>query len=404
MSGKKPKLGEAAQVLFGFRVQELRFLVRLIEAKPGDVAWIEYFDDVGVTKSDGTMIVEQDTTSQTGNPLQDRAEKIWKTIANWVRGANAGWYNPSQCEFALFIPQSISPGSLVQQVIDANDEIKATAALQAVRESFWGAAPAFLKKSSVSKTLVDHIETILANESLASKIVARFTIQSGDHAGLVKNLYAALDGLLGFPKGERRREHFIKQAIGHLMMETTPLLEGGQLVKVSRESFNEFAQNYIYEYMRSDYLSSLSSDPTAEEVGNVLSSSPVFVRQLLAIKWESNDIIQQINNYIRTQEDVVAWSEDSEVTIGQIKKFEARLIGYWAGQRSYFLHDGLTPEQFGCKIAGCCLSQNFELLGRKVDYHITSGTYHHLADGDGKTVSIGWHPSFKDMFEKGGGV
>jgi hypothetical protein len=403
MCAKRPRVGEAAQILYGFRIQEFRFLTRLLEAKPGDVVWIEYFDDVGVSKGDGITIVEQDTTSLTGNPLQNRAEKIWKTLANWVLGANADWYDPEKSEFVLYLPQVIKPGSLVQQIIDANDEQSAKTAIIAVSDTFWGASPSFPKKSLVSETLKEHLNVLLTNQDTAAKIIEKFRVETGGGNGVLDGLYKAIDAWLGFPKGKNRRAHFIKKAIGHHIVETTPTLEEGQLIAVKWEEFNEFARGYVQEHLRPDYLASISTPPTEEEVGEVLSSSPVFVQQLKALDWDTNDIIQEINNYLRAVEDVAGWGEDTEISASQFSEFENYLIGFWRAERNAIRHDGLSPVQFGNKIAGRCLAQKFEMNGRKIDYHITPGTYHDLADGDGKTVRIRWNPSFIAPFENDGG-
>jgi hypothetical protein len=402
MSTRKPKLGEAAQVLLGFRIQELRFLLRLLQSKDGDKVWIEYYDDVGVTREDGSSIIEQDTTSQDGNPLSNRAEKIWKTFANWVRGAKAGWFDADKSDFVLYIPQSAKPGSVVQSLIDAKDAVSAGACVADVEEFFWGKPPSFAKKSGVSDTLSDHIETVLADKTIFSKVIQRFSVVSSDDEGVVTTLLSAFDSLFGFPKGERRRIHFCKFAIGHLLLETTPTLEADKLICLEWSAFNEFARDYYSHHVRSDYLSSIASPPTEDEVDAVLTSCPTFVRQLQIIDWPENDILQQINSYLMTAEDVVGWGADSEISKYQFAQFETQLTSYWSGQRISLLHDGLAANQFGCKLAAKCLTQNFEIVGKKVDYHITPGTYHHLADGGGKKVKIGWHPEYDTIFNKGG--
>src|SRR5439155_1302702 len=83
MGKTKPKIPKnkrstaAPGPFLGFSVQSTRFLVRLLEARPGETVCLEVFADVGVEKADGTKFAEESKSNLTTNPLSDHSVALW---------------------------------------------------------------------------------------------------------------------------------------------------------------------------------------------------------------------------------------------------------------------------------------------------------------------------------------
>lgn len=54
----------------GFSLQATRFLYYLLKVDQDDIVSLEYFEDVGVERSDGTKVAEQDKSYLSSNPLR----------------------------------------------------------------------------------------------------------------------------------------------------------------------------------------------------------------------------------------------------------------------------------------------------------------------------------------------
>lgn len=72
--------------LYGYGLQEARFLHHLLHSRSGDTIALESFDDVSGVK-DGKPFAEQDKSGLEHNPISDSAIDLWKTFAKLARGA-----------------------------------------------------------------------------------------------------------------------------------------------------------------------------------------------------------------------------------------------------------------------------------------------------------------------------
>lgn len=112
---KPPKAAAAGQYL-GFSLQQLRACFHLFSAADGDSVSLEYLDDVAVHRADGSLLLEQDKSTLTGNPASDKAEDLWKTFANWATLCTGKAIDPAMTDFRLFITPA-KTGALVPATI-----------------------------------------------------------------------------------------------------------------------------------------------------------------------------------------------------------------------------------------------------------------------------------------------
>ena len=67
----------------GFALQPVRLCYHLLRGKPEDVVTIEGADDITVVTARG-IILEQNKSALSQNPVSDWAHDLWKTFANWI--------------------------------------------------------------------------------------------------------------------------------------------------------------------------------------------------------------------------------------------------------------------------------------------------------------------------------
>src|SRR5579871_4216642 len=91
---------------FGHALQNVVFLLQLLEADEDTTVSLEYLDDVS-TQTKATTTAIQVKSNQT-NPISDRAEPFWKTFSNWVDASNEGLLNREQTVFLLYLSKKWS--------------------------------------------------------------------------------------------------------------------------------------------------------------------------------------------------------------------------------------------------------------------------------------------------------
>lgn len=402
MAGGAPqsnkRTGEAAQSYFGYSIQLNRMLLYLIEAKPDDIVWLEHFDDVGVTHPDGTITLQQCTTSQTSKPVTDKAEKFWKTIANWVIGAQKGWYEPDTTDFIFFVLQNHTPGTLVKELEAVSTTEEAHALLEKISDKFWGKGPAYPNKNTVSDTLKKHIEVILnADSEVVVNILARFKIKYGKD-GIKDSLDAAVKDEVFASPSQARRESFIQSALGWLKETTDALLEQNSIAEVSKAEFLKYSQTYASTHFFKDYLSSVASEPSQEDASLLVAQEPMFIRQLRLINFKENDLLVATNQYLMSRDNIAAWAKAGEINEQDAKRYEADLLHHWRMEKMGLEAETIASDvKFGIALSARCLVKNMKLEGKDVPNNFTPGYYHNLADAPKEQLTIGWNRNFQTL-------
>lgn len=395
--GKNKAIGEAAQSYFGFSLQLNRMLLTLLESSAGDVVWLEKFDDVGSSRPDGTVQIEQDATYLGSNPLSDSAEKIWKTLSNWVEGANQKWFTAANAGFKLFVLQKHKLGNLATQINAAKSIDDANACLSAITEKHWGKPPGHLKKLSISNNIGSHIENILSNPETAKEIIIRCQIECGS-GDPTEDLIKSLSSNPLAPMGPLRRKHLIEYMLGWLKVETDKQFAAGLIAHIPFEDFQKAVSRYASSHLRENLLAPLAPPPDEQEALNLLTTAPTFVRQLSIIECETNDILEAINTFLTAREDFNLWCRDGDVTEQEMAEYANNLIRYWRNSRRG-ISSSLSDVDFGRQLSSDCFKQNMPFNRRDVPVYFTEGVFHDLANAAIDDLTVGWHKNFKQLLK-----
>src|SRR5437660_1488840 len=84
----------------GFALQPVRLCYHLLLGNPKDIVTIEGADDITVATGGG-IILEQNKSALSQNPISDWANDLWKTFANWVVLIQDGHVDPATTAFRL---------------------------------------------------------------------------------------------------------------------------------------------------------------------------------------------------------------------------------------------------------------------------------------------------------------
>lgn len=90
--------------VYAYMIQSFHMLYSLVDCKKGDFVSMEVFDDVGISRMDGTSTAIQiKSVTSDNNPVSDRSVDMWKTFYNWLMGVKSGELVVEKTSFNIFI-------------------------------------------------------------------------------------------------------------------------------------------------------------------------------------------------------------------------------------------------------------------------------------------------------------
>ena len=104
----------------GYSLQSVRLCYHLLKSDEQSTASIEYLDDLAVTNSDNSVLLEQTKSALKQNPVTDWSKDLWKTFSNWLHTIKSGKINPSKTRFQLYVTP-LKTGHWVNRLSNTND-------------------------------------------------------------------------------------------------------------------------------------------------------------------------------------------------------------------------------------------------------------------------------------------
>ena len=375
--------------LYGYGLQEARFLHHLLHSRSGDTIALECVDDVSGMK-DGKPFAEQDKSGLAHNPISDSAKDLWKTFANWLEGRRSG-YLPAGTKFILYVAQPYK-GKVAQRMSDCNDLQGAKALVAGLRTQFWGTKPEYEKKASIPDSLGKYLNVVLsAKDTALADIIRAFTLERGSGSPYEEIAAVIADA----PVGTENVPQILNQLAGWIRTTTTKQVEKNRAVSISRDEFTIEYLAAARKFDRSDtVLPSFAQQPTDEEVQAQLLGE-TYVRQLQLIEAEDDLIYDAINNYLMASVDRTEWAKKGYIHHSSVLEYEEALMQIWRAKRANVKVQmrGREPADFGIALFSSCHEANINLQGKHVPHHFTPGSFHKLAN----SLDIGWHPDFAKL-------
>lgn len=379
---KSAKSAAPGQYL-GYGLQDVRLCRHLLTASRGCVVSLEYIDDTAIHRPDGVMMLEQSKSAvSASNPVADSSVELWKCFANWASLCADGEVKPSTTRFRLYVCPK-KDGPLVQRLHAASDIDEAKAILTTIAKRI---TPSTRLKGCNPKIT----EFLGAGEETCTQIILNFRlVMSDDPLEPIREVLRlhVLDDAL---------DDFCAHAIGMAKNRIAALIRAKQKPQIDADRFRQDLRGFIRKHGALGLLMPTTGKPTSEEVDQTLSSSPIFVQQLVRVKMPTEHVVRAVSDYLRSTADQTLWAADGRIVEESLDELHDTLEAHFQITRDEIeeLHGAHDAETRGRQVYRRCVSHQAPLQGLIVPGYFIPGSFNMLADA----MRVGWHPKYADYF------
>lgn len=369
----------------GFALQPVRLCYHLMRSPNDSSVSLEYLDDIAVHYADGKVLLEQCKSALAHNPISDWSEDLWKTVANWVEAVKTQKVNGEKCSFQLYVtPPKL--GKLSAAMHAATDSKAVEAFVKELKDK--------LTKKSDAPKCIAHIQRFLdSTDALRLTVVGKTAVYATDTDPVepLRELLrptvpeASLDVICASAIGQA------KEAADRCIRRKVPALLG---VAEFRRNFHAFIQ----QNNMAGYLPTFTEAPSKDATKALLTSRPVFVRQLQLINASEDQQLRAASDLMRTSGDKAKWADQGLVFDGTFNDWEVTLLRKHDAARSEIqdIYSDKTQEAQGRIVYNRCAAMEVPLDGRAVPGHFTHGSFNDLAD----RRKLGWHPEHQTLLDE----
>lgn len=347
---------------------------------------VEDIDDVSIHLNSGNEIREQDkSTVNSGSPLSDRSEALWKTLHIWAELIKGNPTVLKSSEFHLVTNGSLSANCLARRINGATDKKSAKAVCDELRSMIPTLRDDLVPfGKTLSKLSDEQLNSLIIKVSVFDKMSSRF-------GGNLEDLQA----LRVFDPG--MKVGLFDQMNGWVRRKIRELVESGDQPRIARADFDKELQG-LFRKVTVARLSAII-EPFDMDVDISEYESHGFVKQLDWINVDEDLIREAILNYLHAQDTRIKWSDNNAVSETTLLQYEKDLKKSWetASRRAY-RQSFPTDELKGQECLDLTLEQNTFIHNEIMPKSISCGNFHALAHfTEEQEPVIGWHPSFKSL-------
>lgn len=377
----------AAGPYLGFALQPVRLCYYLLSSPRDASVSLEYLDDVAVHRADGTVLLEQCKSALAHNPISDWSDDLWKTVANWLDAVKAQKVDGANASFQLYVtPPKL--GKLSAAMHAAADAKAVESLVKQVGDK--------LKKRADFPKCMEHVQKFLdATDALRLAVIGKTTILAADADPLepLRELLrptvpeASLDVICASAIGQA------KEAADKCIRRKAPALLG---VAEFRKNFHAFVQ----QNNMAGYLPTFTAAPSKDVARALLTTRPVFVRQLQLIDATEEQQLRAASDLMRTSGDKVKWADQGLIHDGIFEDWEDTLLRKHDAAQSEVKEtcSEKTQEAQGRIVYSRCAAMEVPLNSRELPGHFTHGGFNDLAD----RRKLGWHPEHQTLLNEEG--
>ncbi|WP_250534930.1 hypothetical protein [Caballeronia sp. AZ10_KS36] len=176
----------ADKTSLGFEFQDLVFIEKLLELRPGESLGLEVFDDIHLETITSEVLLYQVKHSLCGGNITDRDCDLWKTLANWLK-AFPELPQDREVAFRLHTNKALNSQKLVSLLKAPEKDIKAIIAH--VRETHDDIAATDAKKATGASPnpIAGHVSALArASDAQLRFLFERFEFHADDNAILAR--------------------------------------------------------------------------------------------------------------------------------------------------------------------------------------------------------------------------
>ena len=375
--------------LFGYTLQYPRAYLRLLEIPDDACVSIEDIGDVSVLYSDGSKLSEEDkSTIRNINPVSDKSTNLWKTIYNWLNKINDGVLNVEMDKFVLYTNHLVPTDSIVQKLNSSIDNIneldEIINEINSIKES-----------SQVDSDIYKYIDFILSETNLFKfkKFIKNFELVTDKKTD---NVYKEIEKKLIHDLGitENQTEIILQEGTGWLQKQFMEKAANHKDLCIKRIDYMKFIKPFYNKVLVSELIDyACSKSLTNEQQLSILGNHPTYVKQLELINLETDDILEAINDYYKSEINRDKWNEDGILSLEDLQTFKTDLISiYKKSKRIIDIRNANNTDiERGQLLYSDCQLKDIQLAQKIPPSRTVQGTYHLLSD----EKELGWHPDWK---------
>ena len=379
--------------LFGYSLQYPRAYLRLLEIPDDACVSIEDIGDVGVFYSDGSKLVEEDkSTIRNVNTLSDKSTNLWKTIYNWLNKIKNGVLNVKTDKFILYTNHLVSTDSIVQKLNQTFDNIseidEVITEINSIKES-----------SKVDSDIYKYINSILEETNIIvfKKLLKNFELITDKKAD---NVYEEIEKRLIHDLGitANQTEIILQEGTGWLQKQFMEKAANHKDLCIKRIDYMKFIKPFYNKVLVSELIDyACSKSLTNEQQLSILGNHPTYVRQLELINLETDDILEAINDYYKSEINRDKWNEDGILSLEDLQTFKSDLISSYKQSKRIIdiRNSNNTDIDKGQLLYSECQQKDIKLAQKIPPSKTVQGTYHLLSD----EKELGWHPDWKNKLK-----
>ncbi|HJO66042.1 MAG TPA: hypothetical protein QF469_11945 [Sphingomonas sanguinis] len=272
----KPTKHSAPGQYLGFALQPVRAFYHLLTVARGAKVSLELLDDVAIHYADNTLCLEQTKSALKQNPISDWANDLWKAIDNWLTMLKAGECEAGKTSFRLYVvPQK--KGEFARALSSAGTPGDVATVIATIRRK--------LAKLKEAPACMSKLQPLLdATEEQQTAIIANFELESEAPEPL-----EAIRARLRPMVPESVIDLLCRSGIGQAKQAFDRLIERGETPILDADTFKQAYGAFLRQNLMSGFLPALSEAPAEELVIDIMSTRPIFIRQLELIEASSDD-------------------------------------------------------------------------------------------------------------------
>jgi len=400
MSGNTHVVGQ----MQGYLLQIRHMLCELITLDDITVS-VECLDDVAAESADGTIIAEQiKSVTSSNNPISDRADVFWKTLSNWFEYVRDGSLPLDKTLFRMIVSSNhpITPGDLIKSFNDARNQAQAQAALQDARTKLWGAKNE-LKEDTAKKTYGKYLDAVFSseNESTVLSIIEKMSviIYQSDYDEKLFDKFMTQTILPEFA------EKLIENMLGWITNQANNYLKQGAPAVIRSADYRLALTKQMRMYYQQNSIPALTSEIDEATVRTELEQQDIYLRQLDLIESDYDTKLEAASDYLRTKAETVIRAEKGLVAPQSLDDYNDKMNRLWKSKRQQSLllasySDVDKGKQLYAQTSEA--ASTIPLQGTDVPSFFGCGALQVLANSPIDTPTIGWHPKYKELLQKGG--
>jgi hypothetical protein len=375
--------------LYQVRVALLWSLRRLKTENDFTVS-LETLDDVSFQKQGGAPaeLLQTKHHLKQKAALTDGSPDLWKSLRVWFEGY-ANKLIPIGTELHL-VTTGTAPDGSIASYLRSDKGRDVHAALQRLETT---------ASSSASKDLADAFAAFLAvTESVRKTLIDAVIVH--DAASVITDIDDELREEIFFAVDRKHQDVFVERLEGWWLARSISQLATSDPKSYIQAVEIEAQMSDLREQFKQDSLpiddDLLSFD--LDESTQLQHANSVFVRQLELISAGKRRIAAAVRDYYRAFEQRSRWLRDDLVLVGDLSKYERRLIQEWE-----LVFEGMgddlgqgaaedAKKEAARQVLKWAERVSLPIRPQVTEPFVTRGSLHMLAD----ETRIGWHPDFLD--------